>query len=182
MNGIVALLPAEYSEQVEEVWRDLEQEFRVSFVAKRVPFAHFSYHVAAEYDLEVLENALSRLVQGWQPITVRTSGLGIFANADDLVLYIAVTRPPALSRFHAALWVAPIGATGASAYYAPDAWMPHITLAQRDLTPDLLGHIVRRLSTRRLDWELSVDHVALLVDPGGGAPHECRLHLSFGGA
>jgi hypothetical protein len=61
-----------------------------------------------------------------------------------------------------------IGDAGAGydPYYRPGAdWVPHITLAQLDLTPESLGAIVARLATRPLAWDVPLADLTVVRGP-----------------
>jgi len=51
---------------------------------------------------------------------------------------------------------------GASGYYTPDAWMPHITLPHGDVTPTRLRCAIDKLACQDFDWEIRVDNLALV--------------------
>jgi hypothetical protein len=88
-------------------------------------------------------------------------------------------RDPALTAFHQALWPR-LGAVahGGSAYYAPAAWMPHITLVFGDATPALLPDVLRRLGVRSFNWDIAIDNLALIYDRGAG--QAVRAHFDLG--
>jgi len=54
MHGVVSLLDDEHYALVEHLWDEVETELGVRGLYK-TPFPHFSYHVAEQYDLDLLE-------------------------------------------------------------------------------------------------------------------------------
>lgn len=128
-SGVVSLLDPPHEAEVYTLWDELERAFGVHAVRDRVPYPHFSYHVAMRYDEERLDAILRRIAAQTAPFTVYAEGVALFTSAAP-VLYVPVVRDAALSRFHAALWneLAAVSVE-AQAYYRPEAWMAHITLA-----------------------------------------------------
>ena len=176
MQGIVTLPdPAHYA-ATEAVWAELAEVLGLRGVYV-TPFPHFSYHVARGYDPAALTAALARVAASAAPFTVTTAGLAAFTGPAP-VLYLPVVRTAALSALHAALWVAlEPAAAGSQAYYAPDSWMPHITLGFGDLTPDSLAEAIRLLGGRNFNWKFPVDNLAHINDAGGAQNVAQRISL-----
>lgn len=175
MHAVVSMLDEAHSRQVEQLWRELEQTCGVRGIYV-TPFAHFSYQVAAGYDLGALEPVLAEIAAETRPFRVTTSGLGIFTGPTP-VLYVPVVRTRELTQFHRRVWrrLHRIG-TGVSPYYRTDNWMPHITLGYGDLTQENLPAAIRLLGARNLAWEISVENIALIHDSGT----EQGLRFQFG--
>ena len=161
MYGVVSLLDDRHYKLVEEIWAELDAQFGVSGI-RVTPYPHFSYHVAERYEIELLENVVREFARRSAPFSVKTSGLGIFAGIQP-VLYVPIVRTPELSEFHRALW-AEVNAYGVGIveHYAPEQWLPHITLAQHDIDVGTLPALVRQLTARDYSWEIRVDNLALI--------------------
>jgi len=166
MNGIVSLLPQPQYGMVEALWAEIDRACgsRGVYVT---PYPHFSYQIAPQYALDRLDEALRSFAVSHAPFRVRTAGLGIFTGARP-VLYVPLVRDAALSAFQRALWdaTAPHG-ENVSPLYAPERWLPHITLGLGDLTPGRLAALMPALAGRETSWEFSVDHIALVHDGTG---------------
>ena len=145
MEGIVSLLDDKHYQVVEDLWAELAREFGVRGVYI-TPYPHFSYHVAAHYEIESLTPIIERITSNITTFQVRTSGLGIFAGRTP-VIYIPVVRSLELTQLHEALWqeISPT-AFGAQEYYHPNQWMPHITIGFGDINKENLPSIVRWLT------------------------------------
>ncbi|MBC8078579.1 MAG: 2'-5' RNA ligase family protein [Chloroflexales bacterium] len=161
MYGVVSLLDDQHYQLVEEIWTELDAQFGVRGT-RTTPYPHFSYHVAERYDIELLENVVREFAQRNAPFSVKTSGLGMFAGIQP-VLYVPIVRSPEFSDFHRALW-AEVSAYGVGIvdHYAPEQWLPHITLAQHDIDPRMLPALVRQLNARDFSWEIRVDNLAII--------------------
>jgi 2'-5' RNA ligase len=161
MQGIVSLLDGEARDRIEQLWEELRRDFGVRGIhSKRFP--HFSYHVADEYDLAKLRPELEQLAGAMRQFLARASGIGIFTRKEP-VIYLPVVRSNELQNIHSgvARLAEPL-ATGINEYYAPDIWIPHITVAEGDVDILVLPEIVRRLGERNLRWELPVTNLAVI--------------------
>ena len=58
--------------------------------------------------------------------------------------------------------------------------MPHITLEEGDLSPDMLAKVIRWLGGQTFDWEIRVDNFGLLYG-GDGEYHDLALKFTFKG-
>lgn len=184
MNGVVSLLDAEHEGMVRDLWHELERGFGVERVREAVPFPHITYQGAGRYAQRRMNAILERLARESAPFTVRTAGLGIFGGPQP-VLTITVIRDTALDSFHRRIWEA-VGdaASDPAPYYAPgDRWMPHITLAQGDLTRDNLPAIISALSVRPFEWDIRLDNLAFFQENQQAAGYEVnRYGFGVGGA
>ncbi|HEY8323042.1 MAG TPA: 2'-5' RNA ligase family protein [Ktedonobacterales bacterium] len=184
MQGIVSLLDDASERAVRALWAELETRHDLREAPRSVPFPHCSYQIAAEYDLATLGAILSQVAARHAPFSVDVSGLGAF-EAPEPVLYLAVRRNAALDALHAALWRALVEGGVArewSPLYAPDSWVPHITLAQRDLTPEGLRAIQSAWADRDLRREVRFSDLTLGVQAPGQAAQRPLLRFPLGGS
>jgi 2'-5' RNA ligase len=166
MHGLVSLLPKPSYRQVQDIWETLAKEHGLRGI-RVTPYPHFSWQIAKEYDFDRLEDIIAEIGLKTPPIIVHTAGLGLFSG-NCPVIYVSVVKDPNLMRLHADIWgaVQP-AAQDLSPYYAPSAWMPHISLAYEDVTPTNIGPVVQRLAYQSLAWEMRVDNIALIYEPEG---------------
>lgn len=165
-NAVIAMLDERHHQQVARLWREARAWFGLRDVF-RTPYPHFSFHVADGYDLERIEDRLREMAGEIEPFRVRTSGIGIFTAADPLVIYVAMVRNAVLDRAHHRLWSSIDElASGSFPYYAPDAWVPHITLVHARLDARSLGAVVGWLGEQDLVWDAGVRALGLIRDHG----------------
>jgi 2'-5' RNA ligase len=163
---LVSLLPSPYYEQVEILWQELNEQHGLQGI-RVTPYPHFSWQIAGDYDIEALERAMRQIADECPPFQVRTAGLALFTGHRP-VLYIPVVKDPNLMALHTRIWEAGLQAgQQASPYYSPAAWMPHISLAYEDVTPENIGALVEKLAFRSFAWEMTVDNIALIYEPNG---------------
>ncbi len=141
------------------------------------PFPHFSYHVANCYDSADLDRALAPLIADMAPLRARTGGLGVFSGAAP-VLFVAVVRTAELSALHRMVTAAVTPAAhGPVAYYEPEQWIPHITLAMGDTDAERVAAAMRLLADRDFTWEVEVDTLAWIAEAPGGQALRTRWQL-----
>lgn len=168
MDGLVSLLPDPYYQLVETIWDELEKIGQLSGI-RVTPFPHFSWQIAESYDQNLLELLISQLASEAVRFTVRTSGIGIFSGPQP-VIYIPVVKNEALLSFHARLWelAVPVAMGDTpSPYYHPERWMPHISLAYADVSPDNIAVVMTYLAFKNYNWEMEVNHIAYISEPTG---------------
>jgi 2'-5' RNA ligase len=179
MHGIVTLLDESLSAQVRTVWDGLERECGLCGI-KVTPIPHFTWQIASDYDFSRLESALISITTAVKPFPMQCSGLGIFTG-EKPVLYISIVRTEELSHFHRLIWERLWEFSEApSPYYSPLSWMPHITLAHRDLDLDTLPCALKSLAGQSFAWEGLVDNLALVYQVQDQIG-ELRYRLEFAG-
>ena len=160
MHGIISLLDAEYTSKVETMWDEINKSCGLTCI-EMTPLPHFSWHVAEEYDFKQLEKQLTLITQQTSPFTIRTTGLGVFTGKNPVV-YLPIVKDPKLLNLHQHIWekTHDMG-SGVSPLYAPEKWMPHITIVNRDVTLENLPCIFSTLGGRAFTWEIRVNCFAL---------------------
>jgi 2'-5' RNA ligase len=111
---------------------------------------------------------LQIIAQSQVPLTVKASGLGIFSGPNPVV-YIPIVRTIELSNLHSEIWsaVTPyIG--GASVYYSPANWLPHITIGFSDIAKEILPSLIQWLNMHTIDWDITIDDFGLIYDDSAG--------------
>lgn len=179
LAAVASLLPDEASERVRELWAELERELGLSG-ATISPLPHFSYQVARDYDLAVLQEVVAKVAAGCRALRVQAGGLGIFTGTAP-ILYVPIVRSPELTRFQVAVWSAASVAAGKlDQHYHPASWAPHVSLAFGDTTPAKVAAAVELLSGRDLAWDLELDNLAI-VKGAGNKPQELVGRYDLGG-
>lgn len=176
MDGVVTVLEDKYYQVVQEIWQDLRQACGLEF-NESLTVPHFSWHVAQSYpDEPSLDVLLEKISLQIKPFTVRTAGLGMFFQP-RLVVYIPVVKTQELIQVHQMLWeqLADM-ADQPQSHYAPEFWIPHITLVYEELSESGLGCALAHLAKQPLDWEIQVDNLALIGQSLTEAGSTCIQH------
>jgi 2'-5' RNA ligase len=161
MNGIASLLNEPHKNQTEAIWKELEEKCGLIGV-RTTPFPHFTYQVVESYDQERLEPILREIAHEAQPFTLHTTGLGVFTGQAP-VIYMPLVKNDQLFHFHQLIWDRTKSvAQGVSPYYAPEFWVPHITLALGDITTTNLSCAINALTFQDLNWKIRVDNLVFI--------------------
>jgi hypothetical protein len=163
-QGVVSILDSQHYQIVETLWADMQQWFSVGDPEIEA-MPHFSYHVAENYEDGKLAEVLQEIAEEKRPFTITTSGIGIFP-APNPIVYAPIVRSPELTRLHARLYTQLEAiAQDSNPYYAPDRWIPHITLGyNNDITLEKLGRISQWLHQQALNWTITIDNIYVLND------------------
>ncbi len=141
-------------------WELLEAELGLQGL-RRVPFPHVTLMGYDGLDQAKIQAELLPEIEGLGPISLKTSGLGLFFRPQP-VIYLPVVRSRELTEFHRGL-LKVVESLGGEVMplHTPEAWMPHLTLAQFDLTPELQLEAVKLLSGLDLSLEFEVRNLTL---------------------
>ena len=171
LHGVGSLVDSEATRRVKAIWSRLDRELGLRGVLV-MPYPHVSYQVAQGYDRDNLEVSLARLARETRPFTIRTMGLATFPGPWPVV-FVAVEKDYELRAFHGKVWEACLPhARDAFAYYHPDSWIPHITLAHGEernsvpLSGDQVNRVLATLNDQDCRWEIAIDNITLVWDYG----------------
>ncbi len=67
---------------------------------------------------------------------------------------------------------------GPQTYYSPERWMPHITIAHGDLTPENLSCAVQDLAFQRVEFEIFVNNVSIIYHNEEGVGVKYKFDLA----
>ena len=161
MYAIASLLDPISSQKIQELWNFLENDCGL-FGIKETPLPHFSWQGANDYQFPQVTNALQKLSREISPFVVKTAGLGIFTS-ENPILYLSLVKTQQMIEAHKKIWDAvEFNADQLIKYYAPDSWMPHITLAYHDLNRNNLPCAFSELSFQPFNLEISVNNLAVI--------------------
>jgi len=161
MQAVVSLLEPSANQEVEALWQILGTDCGLESLYY-TPHPHISWQIADEYDKQALPGILSDVARSSTPFTIRCSGVGLFTGIEPVV-YILIVKDDPLIQFQEMICrkVRPL-ASISNPHYDPDVWVPHVTLAHRDVKPENLGCVMNTLAFRPFDREISIDNLALL--------------------
>ena len=141
---------------------------------------HFSWQVAEDYMVKDTLEELKAIIKGLQPFRIRISGLGIFPGIHP-VIYLTVVRDRILTDIHSMLWDRCISyAIKPSPYYSPEHWVPHVTIAYIDLTPEKVSILVKEMANQPWDADLEIENISLAYQNGDDAGISATLNIPNG--
>ncbi|MCB2178882.1 2'-5' RNA ligase family protein [bacterium] len=163
--AVVAMFDELNTARVKGMWSQLAVECGLKAI-NATPFPHFSFHIAQSYDLEALDVQLRQIAAQTPPFSVRTTGLSVFTGPEPVV-YVSLVASQPLLILHQRLWeqTSSLGER-VSGHYRPGYWVPHITLANRDVTPEGVACIMRQYSAHPFTWEIHVSQLGVLSQRG----------------
>ncbi len=161
MYAIASLLDPYSSQKIQELWNYLESDCGL-FGIKKTPLPHFSWQGANDYQFPLVTDVLRKLASKMSPFVVKTGGLGIFTS-ETPILYLSLVKTDQMIKAHKRIWDAiESKADQLIEYYAPDSWMPHITLAYHDLNRQNLPCAFSELAFRPFNFEITVNNLAVI--------------------
>lgn len=165
MLAITTLLSAPHAARINRIIKRLEKKFGLNDV-QATPDPHLTYQLAGVHKLSVLKDVLADVAATTEPFPAFTTGLGVFPG-ERPVIYIPVLRSDALNALHHRI----IEATAplclrTDKFSGPDCWLPHISLALHDTTPDLLGPVLSFLNEETYNLKIEINNLAILRQQG----------------
>jgi 2'-5' RNA ligase len=175
MNGIASLLNEPHKTQIESIWQELEE--KCGLIGVRItPFPHLTYQVVEAYDQMRLDPIIREITRQARPFMIHSTGLGVFTG-ETPVIYLPLVKDETLLLFHKLLWERTKDAgRDASPYYAPEMWMPHITLGYGDVTNFNLGCAMEALAFRNLGWQMVVDNLTFIGQVDENIYESCCIY------
>jgi 2'-5' RNA ligase len=123
---------------------------------------HITFHLGS-HDIDPgAEAVVQRVAAATAPFTIQSAGLGVFGGTVP-VLHLMVARSPAAAGLAETL-ERELGAAGfpsTDPYFAPEKWIPHITIAHRNLAGIALGPVLEWLAQQPLAWEIPLDSLSI---------------------
>ena len=165
MLAITSLLSPPHVLHINSIIKQLEAKFGLDDVQATLD-PHLTYQLAGVRKLSSLKKVLADVADATQPFPAFTTGLGVFPGAQP-VIYIPVLRSDALNALHRRILAAtaPL-CLRTDKFSGPDCWLPHISLALHDTTPDLLGPVLNYLNQEAYNLRLTIDNITILRQEG----------------
>jgi 2'-5' RNA ligase len=165
MLAIASMLDTAADKKTQELWDWLDEHCGMNGI-KLTPLPHFSWQSAGNYHIEKVEEILGQIASETEPFEITTSGYGIFSGLSP-VLYLAIVKTECLLKLHKQIWNETLPYVGEkNAYYGPDLWVPHISLAYHDLNSDTIACAMKDLLSIPSKMTISVNNLVLIYQIG----------------
>ena len=154
MYAIISELDQDTAVLVMRLWRKLNDACGLEGIFN-YPNPHFTWMGAESVEVEPIHDLFKVIAEQTYAFPVRITGLDVFEGSSP-VLYLSLFKSFSLLNLHKNLWkqIQPY-LQEPNLYYSPEQWMPHITLAFRDLTKDNLACAVKSIENepiRQVSW------------------------------
>jgi 2'-5' RNA ligase len=175
MYAIISELDPESASTVSQIWQNLCMTCGLREIYN-LPTPHFTWFLAEGFDREKVSRNLEQIASSADPFTLHTFGIGIFSG-EKPVLYLPIVKTVEMIRLHNALWyqIQPLS-ENAKLYYSPDLWVPHITLALKDLTQENLACAVNAIAFEPIELFVKVDNLALVAYDDDRASETIKIY------
>jgi hypothetical protein len=166
MHAAIALFDPTGAGWVERLWENLEKNFGLTGY-QWTPVVHFSWDVFFDLDEDLVGACLARRAEGMAPFEVKVSGLGVFPGANPTI-YLNVVKDAHLLQLHGSLHeeLSP-GVIRRSPLYAPNAWVPHVSLIHHENDLPLLARAIADLLRSDLPDSLRVKALGWIKQNSG---------------
>lgn len=162
MYAIISGLDPDSAAVVSDLWQRLCKTCGLKEIYN-LPTPHFTWFLAGGLDTEGVLPLIQQLSSMSDPFRVHTFGLGIFSGKKP-VLYLPIVKSVEMIHLHRAIWnqIQPFS-DDPECYYSPRLWVPHITLALKDLTKDNLACAVNAIAFEPIELFVAVGNLALVA-------------------
>jgi len=160
MHAIISRLDTETSAIVKRLWQILFEECGLSAIYS-LPTPHVTWFAAEAMDIEKTVPILSQIASNIDDFQVHTFGLGIFTGVQP-ILYLPMVKTLEMIHLHDVLWdqMEPYSQEPKK-YYSPRLWVPHITLALRDLTHQKLSCAVESIGHQPIELFVNINNLII---------------------
>jgi 2'-5' RNA ligase len=174
--GVVSILEGEAYAETKRMWRFFEKKYN-STAIQNFPHPHLSFQGGRSKNLKTIDAELQNLSREINPFPVTLRRIETFEKPER-VIFLSVKRTRILRNIHKKIdalmqkhcsWTFP--------YYTPQNWIPHVTLAQRDLTPTDFRSAIKELENYRPQYELTMYNICLVTWYDQG--RKIRIHKEY---
>lgn len=159
--AVVSLLRGEAREAVMAMWELLERRFGLR-AAQEASHPHITYIIGAGGDEATLARCVRVAAAATPPAPLTLDGCGVFPGAAP-VLFLRVVHGAALAQvYDHALEAARCAATELWPNYERRRWVPHVTLALRDLRPETIPAALDALRERPLRLRTTLENLCVV--------------------
>ncbi|AMJ66447.1 2'-5' RNA ligase family protein [Hymenobacter sp. PAMC 26628] len=165
MLAITSMLHPRNAQRVNKIITELEAKFGLKAV-QATPAPHFTFMLAGVRSIGTLHHSLVEVAATTPPFSAYTTGIGIFPGPKP-VIYIPVLRSFDLNHLHQrVLDVTQPLCKGTDRFNAPSRWLPHLSLALHDTTPETLGPVLHFLNESTYNMRLNINNIGIMQKKG----------------
>ncbi|MDY6872642.1 MAG: 2'-5' RNA ligase family protein [Chloroflexota bacterium] len=179
MSAIISELDENAAVQVMHLWRRLHRACGLEGIFN-YPTPHFTWFSSADVDVDRCLLVIETFAKRHKPFQIQTAGLGLFPG-ELPVLFLPLVKSLKLATLHQTLWEEVYPLTEEMREISlPPYWVPHITLAIKDLNRQNLTCAVDAIAFDTLQLFIRIDNI-MLVEPGVDELGDTMGRFSFSG-
>jgi len=158
------------------MWRLFEEEYN-SRAMQSFPHPHMSFQAGISEDLQAIDLDLQKLTSQISPFPVAIGGIDIFEKPER-VIFLSVTKTKELQKIHKKIdHLLQEHCSRTFRFYSPPDWLPHITLAQGDLTLNQFRKAKKDLENYHPHYKLILHNICLVR--WYGQDRKVRIHKKY---
>lgn len=162
MYAIISELDAGTTKFIKNYWQRLCMLCGLKEIY-HYPIPHFTWLSAEEMDVAQVSRLMDQIAAKREALTIQTFGLGIFTGQAP-VLYLPIVKTDAVLQLHREIWERVQSCTSEiHKYYSPSLWIPHITLALKDLTRESLLCALTEIAFDPIELSCRAEKLALVA-------------------
>ena len=175
--AVATLVNSFENSKLQATWERINEICQAQQVqSTRMP--HISWHVSMDYDSVALDDFIKRILPSLEPFEIHTTGVGIFSG-EQPVVYLPVVKTRAIIDLHEKLYKGIYPLTHSpNRFYAPEIWIPHITIAYENSLLENICGVINELATKPLEMTIKFDHLAVIFRDGDRQGQQERYNLS----
>ena len=159
--GVVSILEGEAYQEIKKMWRLFEKEYD-SKAIQNFPHPHLSFQAGISEDLKTIDAKLNILSSEINPFPITLGGIGTFEKPER-VIFLSVTRAETIQRIHKKISdLLQKYCLQTFKFYTPSNWLPHVTLAQGDLTLNQFRKAKKDLENYHPHYKLILHNICLV--------------------
>lgn len=165
MYAIISEIDQKSSEIVKCLWGRLRDACGVKAIYA-LPTPHFTWFSAESLDIPKTSSIIAKLAAQSERMTTYVFGLGIFSG-EQPVLYLPIVKTQAMIDLHNEIWQqVQEYCDRSNDYYSPPHWLPHITLALRDLRRDNLACALESVAFEPVEMTITAENFIIVAQEG----------------
>lgn len=140
-------------------------------------YFHFSWMVCEGMNQEEIFTSLKYIAGQKSSFTIQSGGIGIFPGNIPAITYV-LSRSPEMTEMHSMLWNNCVKHVDRiNTKYAPDCWIPHITLLHQGLESRKYCEFLEKSVDSEISFEIKVNNLSVIYkdEMSDGMLFSCTL-------
>ncbi|WP_159462141.1 2'-5' RNA ligase family protein [Halobacillus sp. Marseille-P3879] len=159
--GLATLLSGQGKNMVYEFWNVFEKEYN-SVGVQSFDYPNLGYQGGSCEDINLLKIDVEKVSENIHSFEVNIEGFGYFEEPSDVV-YLKVKKNNKLTKLHSTLNnLLTRHCDTVFDLYKPNNWVPHITLAMGDISPDNLTLFRNRYQYMTPEFTQLITNISLV--------------------